>query len=169
MIWKGNYDELTNFVHNINKQHPTIKFDFLISKETVFGHKGSYRQISKYSNHSLQKRDWSSKLLTLKIWTSTLPIEKHSIQPSIRLKRICSTITIFEDESAKHIQKFVEQGYKADDIKEKVSRHVISQEKSFFMKPKATTMSVIYLWQYLKTDLPETSTKSQKNTSLFWR
>ena len=67
MIWKGNYDELTNFVHNINKQHSTIKFDFVISKETVFGHKGSYRQISKYSNHSLQKRDWSSKLLTLKI------------------------------------------------------------------------------------------------------
>ena len=35
MIGKGNYDDLTNLLLNINKQHPTIKFDFVISKETV--------------------------------------------------------------------------------------------------------------------------------------
>lgn len=35
MIWKGNYDYLTNILHNVNKQHPNIKSDFGISKETV--------------------------------------------------------------------------------------------------------------------------------------
>ena len=29
IIWKGYYDD------HINRQHPTIKFDFVISKETV--------------------------------------------------------------------------------------------------------------------------------------
>ena len=33
-----------------------------------------------------------------------------------------STIPVFEDESTKLIQKFVERGYKADDIKEKVEQ-----------------------------------------------
>ena len=31
MTRKGNYDDLINFLHNINKQHPTLKFDFVIS------------------------------------------------------------------------------------------------------------------------------------------
>ena len=35
MIGKGNYDDLTNLLLNISKQHPTIKFDFVISKETI--------------------------------------------------------------------------------------------------------------------------------------
>ena len=35
MIWKGNYDDLTNFLHNINKQHPNVKSDLVISRETV--------------------------------------------------------------------------------------------------------------------------------------
>lgn len=35
LIWKRNYDYLTNILHNINKQHPNIKSDFVISKETV--------------------------------------------------------------------------------------------------------------------------------------
>ena len=32
---KSNYDDLKNLLHNINKQHPTIKSDFLILKETI--------------------------------------------------------------------------------------------------------------------------------------
>lgn len=35
LIWKRNYDYLTSILHNINKQHPNIKSDFVISKETV--------------------------------------------------------------------------------------------------------------------------------------
>ena len=34
MIWKSNYGDLTN-LGDINKQHLTDKFDFVISKETV--------------------------------------------------------------------------------------------------------------------------------------
>ena len=34
MIWKSNYGDLTN-LGDINKQHLTAKFDFVISKETV--------------------------------------------------------------------------------------------------------------------------------------
>ena len=35
MIWKGYYDDLTNVLHKINKHIPTIKSDFVISKETI--------------------------------------------------------------------------------------------------------------------------------------
>ena len=35
MIWKDDYDDLTKFLDNIDKQDPTINFDFAISKETV--------------------------------------------------------------------------------------------------------------------------------------
>ena len=35
MMQKGNCDELANFLDNINKQHQTIKFDFVISEEAV--------------------------------------------------------------------------------------------------------------------------------------
>ena len=45
-----------------------------------------------------------------------------SFSQELKLKRICSTISAFEDESTKLIQKFMEQGYEADDIKERVDR-----------------------------------------------
>ena len=35
MIWNGNYDDLKNFLHSIKTKHATVKFDFVISKETV--------------------------------------------------------------------------------------------------------------------------------------
>ena len=34
MIWKGNYDDLTNFLHSINTT-AIIKFDFVILKEML--------------------------------------------------------------------------------------------------------------------------------------
>ena len=30
MIWKISADDLTDVLHNINKKHPIIKFDFVI-------------------------------------------------------------------------------------------------------------------------------------------
>ena len=34
MIWNGNYDDLKNFLHSIKTKHATVKFDFVILKET---------------------------------------------------------------------------------------------------------------------------------------
>ena len=63
MIWKGNDDDLTNFLHNINKQHPSGKFGSVILKETVsFLNTKVYIKISKYSKHCLMQRDCSPKL-----------------------------------------------------------------------------------------------------------
>ena len=48
---------------------------------------------------------------------------------------MCFAIPVFEDESTKLIQKFVERGYKADDIKKKkveqasnIPREILLQE-----------------------------------------
>ena len=41
---------------------------------------------------------------------------------ALRLKGICSTATACDDESAKLTQRFVEQGYKADILKEKIEQ-----------------------------------------------
>ena len=35
MIWKGEYNDLEHFLDGFNKKHPTIKFDFNISKDTI--------------------------------------------------------------------------------------------------------------------------------------
>ena len=36
MTWKGNNDDLTTFLQNINKQHLTIRFDFIIHRTIPF-------------------------------------------------------------------------------------------------------------------------------------
>ena len=64
------------------------------------------------------------------IWRSNLPKESIPFSQALRLKRICSTITAFEDESAKPIKKIVEQGQKADDIKKILNRQVIPQKRN---------------------------------------
>ena len=35
MIWKGTQDQLKTFLKQFNEQHPTIKFDYKISKEQI--------------------------------------------------------------------------------------------------------------------------------------
>ena len=58
MICRGYDDDLTKFLQNINKQYPAIKFDFVISKETVsFLNTKVYIEISKYSSHCLPQGD----------------------------------------------------------------------------------------------------------------
>ena len=45
IIWKGNYDDLTNFLDNITKQHRTMKLG-VKKNGFIFGHKGLCRQRS---------------------------------------------------------------------------------------------------------------------------
>ena len=62
----------------------------------------------------------------------------------------------------------MERGYKADAIKEKV-KQVISQEKSYFKKPKMTIMSVVSLWQYLTTDVPPKCLPNHEKTLAYFK
>ena len=80
MIRKGNYNDLTKSLHNVkkqHKQHPTIKYEFVISKRTVL-----------FWSKRLPKRDWSMKLFTELVLKSTLPKEKYPIQRSIMTKTL---------------------------------------------------------------------------------
>ena len=80
MIRKGNYNDLTKSLHNVkkqHKQHPTIKYEFVISKRTVL-----------FWSKRLPKRDWSMKLFTELVLESTLPKEKYPIQRSIMTKTL---------------------------------------------------------------------------------
>ena len=93
MVWTGNYDNLTNFLHNINKQHPTTEFDFLISKETiscldtkVYIDKDQNIQITVHHKETDCKNylhSNSEDLLCLK--------KSISFNQALKLKRICST------------------------------------------------------------------------------
>ena len=79
MIRKGNYN-LTKSLHNVkkqHKQHPTIKYEFVISEKTVL-----------FWSQRLPKRDWSIKLFTELVLKSTLPKEKYPIQRSIMTKTL---------------------------------------------------------------------------------
>ena len=135
-IWKGNYDYLATFLHNINKQHLTIKFDFLISGETVpfldtkvYIDKELNIEITVY----LKETDLQSSLHRMS--EHPLYLKKSiSFSQASKLKRIFSIIIEFEDESAKIIQKVVEIGCKTDDIKGKneqasnIAREILLQK-----------------------------------------
>lgn len=60
--------------------------------------------------------------------------ESVPFSQALRLKRTCSTITAFEDESTEFVQKKLGRWYKADDIQEKIehasnsSREILLQE-----------------------------------------
>ena len=73
MTWKGNYDYLINVLHKINKQHPTIKSNFGISKEMVKDKDRNIQTIVYHEETDRQSYLRSKSKYTLRIKKKSIP------------------------------------------------------------------------------------------------
>lgn len=137
LLWTGTFDELLIFVEDLNKLHPTIKFDAKHSKTTV---------------EFLDTRIYKSKDGKLQTTLYTKPTDRQSYlhnksyhpksckrsiaySQALRIKKICSDPTEFEIHAHKLSKKLVERGYTTEVINEEISkaRH---RSRSELLKPK---------------------------------
>ena len=123
-IWKGTEHELKEFLKEINKVHPTIKFDYSYSKTEI-----NFLDLTIY-------KDISGKLAT-KIFTKPTDRQAYlhntSAHPShlkksipygqaLRLKRICS-----DDKELKYANEILKsrlkkRGYKEKEIMDQITK-----------------------------------------------
>ena len=124
MISNGTQNQLQVFLKKSNKQHPTIKFYYQISKEeTAFLDTKIYIDDNENIETTVYQKETDCKSFLHSKSEHPLFL-KQSIpySPALRLKCICSTVTEFQNESEKLTEKFIESGYKANDSKEKIDK-----------------------------------------------
>ena len=111
-IWTGSKTDLEKLLYELNAKHPSIKFEYEISKERI-----SFLNTEIYiKNHKLQTKRFKKKTgrqTFLNINSEHPKSLKNSISYSqaLRVKRICSTKKDFDHHSGELKEKFLKQGY----------------------------------------------------------
>ena len=135
-IWKGSKTDLENFLNKLNTKHPSIEFEYEISKERIsFLDTEIYIKNNKLHTKIFRKKTDCQTFLNI---NSEHPKSlKNSIPYSqaLQVKRNCSTKKDFDHHSRELKERFLKQGYDqklVDEQLEKVDKLVrddLLQEK----------------------------------------
>ena len=113
MIWTGSEQELLDFMSDLNKKHPSIKFEFKYSQTKI-----EFLDVLIYKDHNnmLQTtiyRKQTDRQNYLDARSEHPKLLKDSIPYSqaLRIKRICSSQQEFLNHTAKMINPFQKRGY----------------------------------------------------------
>lgn len=167
LIWKGTEIELKKFIEEINKVHPTIKFDYNYSKSEI-----DFLDLKIYKNAA-------GKLAT-KIFTKPTDrqayLHKSSAHPNhlkksipygqaLRLRRICTEPDEFEESSKNLKTKMMNRGYTEDEVTSQINR---AREKpreellQYNTEERETSQRIPYVVTYYP-DLPNLKTTIEKH------
>ena len=127
-MWTGSKTDLEKFLNELNGKHPSIKFEYEISKEGIsFLDTEIYIKNNKLRTKVFRKK--ADRQTFLKINSEHPKSLKNSVPYSqaLRIKRICSTKKDFYHHSRKLTDRFLKQGYDqklVDEQLEKVDKLV---------------------------------------------
>ena len=110
-IWKGSKTDLENFLNKLNTQHPSIEFEYEISKERI-----------SFLDTEIYMKNNNKTTVKKKQLKSSIPYNQV-----LRIKRICSTKKDFDHHSREPNGRFLKQGYDqklVDEQLEKVDKLV---------------------------------------------
>ena len=124
MVWTKSEKQLKNFMSELNRKHPSIKFDFKFdSKQIDFLDTLVYiDQQNKLQTTLFRKSSDHQNFLNAK---SEYPYSlKKSIPYSqaLRIRRICPTFQDYHINSRKLIEQFVYKGYKKDVVIQQIQK-----------------------------------------------
>ena len=164
-IWKGSEQQLKLFLEDINKVHPTIKFDYKYSTSEI-----EFLDLTIY-------KDISGKLAT-KVFTKPTDrqayLHKQSAHPNhlkksipygqaLRLRRVCTDINEYDEASKVLKTKLKDRGYKDEEIttqiKEARSRR---REDLLQYKTKSQSNRIPFILTYYP-DLPNAKAAVEKH------
>ena len=112
MIWTGSEQELLDFMSDLNKKHPSIKFQFKYSQAKI-----EFLDVLVYKDHNKLQTTIYRKQMDqqnyLDARSEHLKLLKDSIPCSqaLRIKQICSSQQEFLSHTAKMINHFQKCGY----------------------------------------------------------
>ena len=111
LIWTGSKTDLEKILNELNAKHPSIKFEYKISKERIsFLDTNIYIKNNKLHTKIFRKKTDGQTFLNI---NSEHPKSlKNSIPYSqaLRVKRICSTKKDFDHHSRELKERFLKQG-----------------------------------------------------------
>ena len=135
-IWTGSKTDLENFLNELNTKHPSIKFEYEISKERIsFLDTEIYIKKGKLYTKIFRKKTDRQTFLSINSEHPKSLKNSISYSQALRIKRICSTKKDFDHYSRELRERFLKQGYPqklVDEQLEKVDklvRDALLQEK----------------------------------------
>ena len=134
MIWTSSEQELLDFMSDLNKKHPSIKFEFKYSQTKI---EFIDVLVYKYHNNMLQRtiyRKQTDRQNYLDARLEHPKLLKDSIlySQALRIKRICSSQQEFLNHTAKMLNQFQKRGYNRSLIEQQIDKANYLQERNNF-------------------------------------
>ena len=123
LVWKDSEEELLKFLEELNKKHPTIKFDYEFSREkvhfldTTISISGNKLSTTLYTKPTDRKAYLHSKSYHPKSTKKAIPYSQAT-----RLRRICTEDNEFRKHAEKLQADLEKRGYKSDEVSTGIER-----------------------------------------------
>ena len=122
-IWKGSEEELQKFLAEVNRIHPTIKFDFNFSTKSVVFLDSKVSVTGKRVSTSVFTKPTDRKnYLHSKSYHPKATKESIAYSQATRLKRICTEEDDFKQAANRLKEDLTKRGYKEEKISEEIHR-----------------------------------------------
>ena len=158
ILWTGSEQELLDFMSDLNKKHPLIKFEFKYSQikiefldVLVYKDQNSMLQTAIYRKQTDQQSYLDAQSEHPKSLKDSIPYSQ-----ALRIKRICSSQQEFLSHTAKMINQFQTHGYNRSLLEQQIHKaNLQEREQLFFKKKKKDTATNIPLSLKYNRTLPK--------------
>ena len=123
LVWKGSEEELLKFLNEINKVHPTIKFDFKYSRESVDFLDTTIKETGNRLTTTLYTKPTDRKAyLHAKSYHPGTTKNSIAFSQATRIRRICTTDEDFWIHANKLKHDLTNRGYSESTISREIER-----------------------------------------------
>jgi hypothetical protein len=130
-IWKGTMEELEEFLKEINQVHPTIKFDHVLSKESINFLDVKVSILGKKLTSSVYTKPTDRKsYLHAKSYHPKSTKEAIAFGQATRLKRICTETTDFQAAANQLKADLIKRGHKEERTSAEINRAAEQERKN---------------------------------------
>ena len=156
-IWTGSENDLQQFISKINEVHPSIKFDFNYSETQIhlldisITKTSPGKPLTTLYNKEIDRKSY---LHQNSEHPETLKRSISYSQP-LRLKRICTTVEDFTEQSKALTKRLIKIGYDENEIKQQISKTFTTEGAHLLNQKKQATSNRIPLILTYNGTLPD--------------
>ena len=152
-IWTGTVQQLIKITEDLNKIHPTIKFETQYSKDSInfLDTTISITKEGRLKTNIYSKPTDRKAYLHAKSYHPKCTKEAISFSQALRIKRICSDVSDYRKNTDKLLEELVERGHKAETAKKTMEKaNGIQREELLEYKEKPPNSKIPLIVTYNK-------------------
>ena len=152
-IWTGTVQQLIKITEDLNKIHPTIKFETQYSKDSInfLDTTISITKEGRLKTNIYSKPTDRKAYLHAKSYHPKCTKEAISFSQALRIKRICSDVSDYRKNTDKLLEELVERGHKAETAKKTMEKaNGIQREELLKYKEKPPNSKIPLIVTYNK-------------------